>query len=435
MNEGKKGNVRRSIPLKEIKLLCLQSGGICAFPGCGKSLIEAGTPEDDPVVLGEIAHIVAYEAGGPRGDASMPEADRNKHTNLVLLCGDHHKLIDSQPNTYSLPVLRQMKADHEKRIRREMGTQSAEPKLELKQERILSSLLTVTHLPSAVFSAPCRFKDETEVKQRILYPHDPWELAPFLIREGKIYSFQDLREPNNPFTTVIEKSSIEKLRAIELWDNAEGKRRYQNLLNRALYKYTSRLAIQYDPSHHRFYFPTSEGQGERVEKYRPLNRAQDERKVAWQPMRKSTGEKRNFWWHLAAALRFDQMATDQWCFSIRPERHLTSDGHTPLPSKQIGRRVTRQKARMYNAGYLSEVNFWRDYLAKGKPQIILNFGNQAAIIDAQFLPFDMEWIGILEDEMPFKNQIYENDLFSFNDWIEAIEGKNLDWDNSDDDEE
>jgi hypothetical protein len=86
---------------------------MCAFPGCEQSLIQEGTDLDDPVVTGEIAHIVAYESDGPRGDDSFPEKERNKHTNLVLLCREHHKLIDAQWKTYSVPVLHAMKQAHE----------------------------------------------------------------------------------------------------------------------------------------------------------------------------------------------------------------------------------------------------------------------------------------------------------------------------------
>src|SRR5215211_6156641 len=92
------------------------SGNVCAFPGCDRRLVEPGTNTDDPAVLGEMAHIVGEKRRGPRGADEMPPSERNSHANLVLLCGDHHKLIDSQPNAYSVPVLRAMKSDHEARI-------------------------------------------------------------------------------------------------------------------------------------------------------------------------------------------------------------------------------------------------------------------------------------------------------------------------------
>lgn len=89
---------------------------------------------------------------------------------------------------------------------------------------------------------------------------------------------------------------------------------------------------------------------------------------------------------------------------------------------------------MFNDLYFSEVNFWRDYLCQGKPKIILNFGNQSAVIDTQFLPFDIRWSGIPGDDKPFKNQVYENDLFSLYDLAQATEGEEIDWDEAEDED-
>jgi len=67
---------RTSIPQKEVKALCALSGGVCAFPGCGRSLVEPGTEDDDATFLGEIAHIVADSRQGPRGNS--PDRGRPK---------------------------------------------------------------------------------------------------------------------------------------------------------------------------------------------------------------------------------------------------------------------------------------------------------------------------------------------------------------------
>lgn len=424
----------RGIPVKEIKLLCLQSGGICAFPRCDRYLIEPSTQEDDPVVLGEISHIVAESRQGPRGIAELTEGERNKHTNLILFCGDHHKIIDSQPNTYSIPVLRQMKVDHEARIRKATTPRPLELEGDLQTETIHSTLLSVTHLPQAVFAAPCHFNDghQDELKQHIDYPKRRDELTSFLLREKKLFSFHDLRKPKNPFAAVIDASNVEILRATDLWSDAEGKRRYVGLLNRSLFKHTARLGIRYDPLHYRFYFPIKEQGRDRVVRYRSLNGKRTERNVVWRPRRKSTGEGRNFWWHLAIALRFHQMGNHEWSLSLRPERHLTRDGQTPLRAEQIGRRVTRLKARMYNDLYLAEVNFWRDYLSQGQPRIILDFGNQSAVVDAHLLTFNVKWAGIPGDQIQFKNRLYSEDLFTWADLVDAVGGEEIDWDQTQD---
>ena len=46
----------------------------------------------------------------------MSDAQRASHVNLLLLCRDHHAIVDAQPRTYSVQVLRQIKTDHEARM-------------------------------------------------------------------------------------------------------------------------------------------------------------------------------------------------------------------------------------------------------------------------------------------------------------------------------
>jgi hypothetical protein len=433
------GNKRQEIPDREKSILFLQSGGVCAFRGCGQTLVEPGTETDDDAILGEMAHIVADSRQGPRGEADLDKNERSKHTNLILLCRMHHRIIDSQPRTYSVAVLRQMKADHEARIRKALVMPAPEPRPELKRETIHSTLLPITHIPEAVFSAPCAFGEgeDNEVKQRIKYParkddSAPYELAPFILREGRLFAFHDLAQSHNPFSSVIDQNQVRMIHAGDMWRDAEGKRRYVNLLNRSMYKYTARLGIRYDPDHYRYYFPVKEEGKELEVTYRSMNRDHVERKVAWEAKRKSTGESRNFWWHVAARLRFEQMANQEWCLTIRPERHLTRDSVTLLPPEQIGRRVTSFKARMYNDLYIKEVVFWRDYLSQGRPRFILSFGRQSAVVDVQLVTFDVQWAGIPGDDKPFKNQVYEEDLFTITERDEAITGEQIDWNEAED---
>lgn len=415
----------RAIPDKEVKLLCLSSGGLCAFPGCEKRLIRDGSSLDDPVVVGEIAHIVAESRSGPRGGAMLSDEDRNKHTNLILVCPEHHTIIDRQPNTYSIAVVRQMKADHEARIRALSGEQEAGPERARVRERIYCTLLPVTHLPEVVFAAPCAFSDgqDEEFRKQIKWPRERDELTPFLLSEGKLFSFNDLRSAAGPFSEVVDRNRFETFRARSLWKEPEGSRRYMSLLNSALRRYAGRRGIRYDPLHKRYYFAPTEKGKERSVGYRSLSERWVRRKVVWRPVRRSTEEPRNFWWHLAAALRFHPMGGDQWCLSVRPERHLTSDSETPLPAERIGPRVTSLKAHMYNDLYLSEVNFWREYLSAGKPRTILKVGGQSIILDTRLLGVEVIWPGIPGDEKPFRNEAHPEDLFTLAEFRAAIEGE------------
>lgn len=421
---------RKNIPEKEMKALLADSGGVCAFPGCTQRFVEPGNALDEAAFLGEMAHIVGNSRQGPRGDFSMSDDDRDKHTNLLLLCGDHHKTIDSQPHTYSVSVLRRMKEDHEGRIRRATGGTPVPPPVTLAREVIHSSLLAVTHLPAAVFAAPCAFHEgqDDQVKQRIHFPDEGNQLVRFILRDGKLFSFHNLKDPKGPFRGVINQKGVETIRSEQMWDAPEGHRRYVTLLNRGLFKFAARKQVRFDPPHRRFFFDALVVGKPRQEYYRPLNaKKPSKRNVVWQPVRKATGEVRNFWWHLAVGLAFLRVNERQWCFSIRPERHLTSDGVTPLPPKQIGRRVTSKKARMWNDIYLGEVNFWRDYLSDGSPNLVLNFGDQSAVIDTRMLAFDVKWPGIPGDTKAFTNQTYDQDLFSRLEYDEALTGDGLEW--------
>lgn len=404
-----------SIPLSDLKILFSESGGICAFPNCGRQLLHPATEADEAVLLANVAHIVAESPAGPRGHSPLPREGRNRHENLLVLCTEHHALVDAQPNTYGVAVLHQMKADHKHRIQRATSVTRPAPASKHSLEIVFSTLLPVTKLPASVFYAPCDLDDgqDEEVRALLKYPADRWEIAPYLLKERMLYAFHNLCDPNNPFRGVIDYAKANPIPTSQFWSTPEGQRRFVTLLNRSLFKYTSRLGVRFDPRHKRFvFFPKKAGKARSVQ-YRTGTNQNRPMNVVWHPITRITGEPKNHWLHRAAALRFQRVGTEQWCLSIRPERHLTLDGETPLPSEKIGKRVTKLKARMYNEGYLSEIHFWRDYLCRGeRRRMTLNFGAQIATIDWQFLEFGVTSPGIPGDSKPFSNQPADEDLFS-----------------------
>ena len=194
---------------------------------------------------------------------------------------------------------------------------------------------------------------------------------------------------------------------------------YVALLNRCLNKLTGRLGLNFDREHQRYYFQPDEPGKPKEVTYRPLNNPRATRKVVWQPVRQSTGEPRNHWLHRAVHLRFIQASPGTWLLSIRPELRVTSDGVNPIDSRQIGRRVTRAKSRMFNYDLLGEVQFWRDFLGHSSPQIVFPFGPQPQrmIISTAMGSGKVQWPGIPDEHaMPFKNVEYLDDLFT---WAEG----------------
>lgn len=90
-----------------IKRLFALSGNLCVFPECKHRLVK------DETLLGEICHIEAANPKGARYNPTQTDDERVSFENLMLLCGIHHKIVDSGADTYTVEKLKRMKQDHE----------------------------------------------------------------------------------------------------------------------------------------------------------------------------------------------------------------------------------------------------------------------------------------------------------------------------------
>ena len=107
--------------LKDVKLLWSRSGNLCAFPRCRKELSTDSKASSDSFPLGEQAHIVGESKSFARGRSDLSEAERNSYFNLILLCPDHHTLIDKDDKAYTTERLHYIKDCHELWVRERLG--------------------------------------------------------------------------------------------------------------------------------------------------------------------------------------------------------------------------------------------------------------------------------------------------------------------------
>lgn len=63
-------------------------------------------------LIGEVAHIVGETTAAARGVSQLSAKERNEAENLLLLCRDHHKIVDDDPNTYLVQWLHDCKTEH-----------------------------------------------------------------------------------------------------------------------------------------------------------------------------------------------------------------------------------------------------------------------------------------------------------------------------------
>ncbi len=91
------------IPDKILKKLWGKSGGLCAI--CKTDLFKDGSN------IGEVCHIISKKTEGPRHKDNIRDYD--SYDNLIVLCSNCHKIIDTQTEKYPEEKLREIKRKHE----------------------------------------------------------------------------------------------------------------------------------------------------------------------------------------------------------------------------------------------------------------------------------------------------------------------------------
>lgn len=416
--------VARNYSDKTLKTIFAASGNRCAFPGCDRRLVVLEDDVTDQIVLGEVAHIVGLKKGSARWRASLSDEDRNAPKNLVVLCGDHHKIIDSPSNDrkYSEVVVRRMKHEHE-RIHSDRPSEVAAKRMV--QETLTSSMLLVEGLPARLYSARCRETNPLSVVrliQRAELSAD--DLVPFYLRDGVIWSFWDLSDKAGPLAASVDTSTASDVDAEVAWRDPDLHRRYVAILNRSVTLHLERRGLFRDKKHGRHYFAARRAGEERRLVYPTLRGKQQPFSVVREE-RSRAGDRKGVWWHQAVRLRFERIGPQSWYVTLRPEFHLSADGVEPLPARRVTGRVTRRKSTMYNDPYLQRVHFWRWFLTNGEPRLIIRAG-QPIVVSASPVEVDVSWPGVPEDDASYVAPDFEETLLTLADRADAI-GNMSDW--------
>ena len=131
-NSATKGTPKRSYSPKTLKVLFGLSRNQCAYPECSNPVIEPPTEQSDALVIAQICHIYAVSEKGPRGKPGLTQEALNAQENLILLCPNHHALVDGQHESYPADTLKEWKRDHETEMQKKLS-----PDLECVQPDIL----------------------------------------------------------------------------------------------------------------------------------------------------------------------------------------------------------------------------------------------------------------------------------------------------------
>lgn len=412
----------------DLKALLQKSGNRCAFPTC-PTMLTTQESDDSTVILSNVAHIVAQREDGPRGKFSLPLERRDEESNLILLCPEHHKVIDSKPQLYTVERLRGMKEEHEKLVQTALGnvidkkSRSSQLREKYHIEKVYSSLLEVVKTPVYLYqSIPTKDAITNYAIEQVSSFIPPDIYVPYVLKDDKLYTIQDPRNSVSPFCTLVDLNTVRQIPSREWWDDPVKSRWFVELLNNTIRLFIEQKGLAYDPIHYRYYFiPDQLGQSKDIE-YKPLNQAAAIKHVVWQPITKKTGLPKSYWLHRSISLRFYYVASNRWCLTLRPEFRVTKDGNIPLDSEKIGAKVTRKKSKMFNYDLLGEINFWRSFLGSNEPRIIIKLGSSSLVISTTLLPGEVDWPGIPEKfAKTFNNVEYAEDLFTWAKLQNALE--------------
>lgn len=105
---------------KTIKRLFALSGNRCAYPDCMAPIMH-----ESGAIIGDVCHIKAQKLGGPRYDPNQTPEERNAFENLILLCKNHHQMVDATPSTYTVDLLQDIKEVQERNGATELTQEAA----------------------------------------------------------------------------------------------------------------------------------------------------------------------------------------------------------------------------------------------------------------------------------------------------------------------
>lgn len=162
---------------KTRRLLWGRSGNRCAYCRC--ELVRTASKDNDAIV-GDECHIHARNAGGARSNLSMSIDELDDYENLILLCKVHHKMVDDQPNTYTVDILKKLKKKHEKWVQETLHnatssskTKSPEFLARITTGKELFSIMAGAHFSDFDYDEPAN-KEELEFLSGFMQNLQDW---------------------------------------------------------------------------------------------------------------------------------------------------------------------------------------------------------------------------------------------------------------------
>lgn len=225
------------------------------------------------------------------------------------------------------------------------------------EELVLSNWFPVVSLPNTIYSAPTIYRNVKD----FVYQLDGYYT--FIIKEQRIFTFSDLTNPDCELRSFCDYSDdvLEVKQAHEI-DSIY----YAELLNRMLSICAEWGGLKVVGG--RFTFPLKVLSTDATSKfeYKPLKNEKDSSRA--KIYINKTGDVIEYK-HMAVRLAFVRIGST-WLFQIEPDWYFSYRGGIPKTNREIGIRITKEKASMFNKDYLYLLHAWKQYLSESSESIV-----------------------------------------------------------------
>ena len=227
--------------------------------------------------------------------------------------------------------------------------------------RHASNLLEVVALPDVLWHAETNARKPYEILENV---GTDW-VPPFILYEGKVFSFYDISNPACQLHSQIRVNTIEKVR-VEKFIANHGERCFVWLLNECLFRHLKVQGLWIDRYRKRAYFPRTDRDARTIEYQARVRRA----------TRTVVKKKNRYWEHKSFWFRFERFE-DTWTLGILPGYVFTTDGKSDLLEGELVNRLsTKREGLDYNNVVHNDLVFWAWVLSDGQHStFVLNMGS------------------------------------------------------------
>jgi hypothetical protein len=272
------------------------------------------------------------------------------------------------------------------------------------EELLVTNLLPVTELPTVVQSADTSMRKKSDIGQFTKRTDTP----PFILREGKLYTFSDLHDINNPLESAVDPKTIRDV-LLSTWFASEDTQRWAiELFNLVFRQHCWARRLRFDRDGQRFFFQPQDQQPKRIVWNLNGKRVREVTTRHFGMRKGLDGAPERFpygWRHQAIRAEFVHLPMGLF-LRITPTYMLTGDdGKTPRGGPRVGPILSQWLNQERNGQILRSLRFWSLVLSRGdKAELIIITGHERLRISLSPASGTLNF-GILGDSIDYDRLI------------------------------